>query len=86
MKGELSGNNMSHVIGVIISCVNFLEANHEIFCDAFDKSHNYRLKPLSKESIKIMGDMWNYIERESMLNEYELALKIVGKEPFNKGS
>lgn len=86
-KNELSRNNMSYVIGVIISCVNFLEANiNEMFCDAVDGSHNDRLKPLTSESIKIMGNMWDYIERESILNKYEIALKLAGKESFNKGS
>ena len=74
LKNKLSEKNMSFVIGVIISCVNFLEANiNEIFCDAVDISHNDRLKPLTKETIKIMRGIWDYIERESVLNKYEIA-------------
>jgi len=87
-KHRLSRDNISFVTGAIISCVTFLEANiNEFYGDAYDKQYNDRLEPLSGESIKLIGEIWEKVEneRKRILYKYNLALELASKEKFNKG-
>ena len=87
-KQRLSRDNISFVTGAIISCVTFLEANiNEFYGDAYDKQYNDRLEPLSGESIKLIGEIWEKVEneRKRILYKYNLALELASKEKFNKG-
>jgi hypothetical protein len=87
-NSELITKYKAYVTNTVFSTVCFLEATiNELFCDSVDCSNE--LKSLGEDNVRLLGNMWKLdIPRTasySILEKYQIALSLLGKEQFSKG-
>ena len=90
-KGRASGFHLDHrayVTGTIVESVSFLEAAiNELFTDA---AEDYRTPEwtgaLPSDAMKQLGSMWEFVGRKPILDKYQMALTLAGKETYDRSA
>ena len=69
---------------VLLSAASLESSINEFYQQALDKDKE-ALKPLSKNQIQLLAELWPEIEQFSPLRKHQIALVALGYEPMNKG-
>ncbi|VXD22304.1 conserved hypothetical protein [Planktothrix serta PCC 8927] len=85
LNDEIIQKHSAYSIGSIITAVSYLEATiNELFFDVANRSKEVKVEHLPNGTPDRMKDMWEDIEKSSMLDKYEMAL-ILAEKQFDKG-
>ncbi|WRH67125.1 MAG: hypothetical protein RSE13_01260 [Planktothrix sp. GU0601_MAG3] len=85
LNDEIIQKHSAYSIGSIITAVSYLEATiNELFFDVANRSKEVKVEHLPNGTPDRMKDMWEHIEKNSILDKYEIALILADKQ-FDKG-
>lgn len=74
------------VTGAVIFSVAFVEASiNEFYLEAVD-SNQTSLSGLTVQQIAVLAEIWESVEKHSLLGKYQIALAVCGKNRFEKGA
>ena len=83
---EESCEHRAYATGAVVFSVAFLEASiNELYLEAID-GNRQRLEGLSEAQVATLAELWEVIERASVLSKYQVALAACGAERFDEGA
>ena len=89
LSGDLRTEYLAVITAAVILSVAAVEASaNDLWADAFDAAQSrpvHRFNGTSPGLALKLRELWPEVERASILEKYEAALKAAGKEPYNRG-